>query len=279
MRPALAALASQQKEIDALKGVVAFVVDAAGLTGHPHITALMKQAADENPAQGVGWAVTSPEAPGSEAPAATTQEALTPSQGTDDPEAVGATPGTDVSADATTSLDSTDTVLDVPLDLNEQDVTKPVAGTDDLGEGARGNAGSGRTETEVRVGEPSDTGAAFTETGWTTSSKAPSEGRQIAAMRLARLRMEAGIEPQQDDLTLGATIASSDMADEAIQTEIDTLAKVKVASAQRQTTAAPRHLVPRSAGVQRTTPSMAQEPVQPIQTVASGPHDDEFAFE
>lgn len=288
MRPTLRALAEQQQVIDkqarqiqALRGVVSFVTEAAGLTSHPHVARLMKAAADENPAQPVGWAIDSPEAQGSEAPAQTTEEALAPSQGKDDPENIGETPNTDVSADATTSLDSTETVLDTPLDLNEQDVTKPVAGTDTLGEGERGGAGTNRTETEVRSGTGTND-VAFAETGWTTSSKAPSEGRTIAALRLARLRVQAGIETG-DDLTIGTKIASSTITDEAIQTEIDTLAKVVQAtrSASRQPTTAGRHLVPRAASqqVQRTMPSLSAEASMPVESVVHGPDSDEFLFE
>jgi hypothetical protein len=218
MRPALAALAEQQQRIDRLEGAVTTIATLAGLEGHPAITALRTQAADENPAQPSGWA--NPGGAGSETPAATTEEASKPSQGTDSPEAVGEAPNNDVQPDAKTSLDSNETVLDTPLDLNEQDPTKQVAGTDTLGEGERGNAGTNRTETDVRAGTPSDNGPAFAETGWTnTSAKQPSEGRLVASIRLARARINAGIA-SGDDLGLGATIASSDMSDEAIQAEI-----------------------------------------------------------
>lgn len=288
MRTSLQVLADQQKVIEAqnrriaaLSDTVGFIADVAGLSNHPRVTAALgRVAADENPAS-TGWATTDS---GSEAPAETTQQAAQPSQGTDSPTSAGEAPNTDVTPDATTSVDSTDTVLDAPLDLNEQDVTAPVAGTDDLGEGARGQAGSGQTQTDVQVGNPNNPDAAFTETGWTnTSAKAPGESRTIASLRLARLRMQAGIESaDSDDLTLGTTIAASAVTDEAIQSEIATLAKVitarKSATAATQSTAT-RHLVPRSAsGVQRTVPSFV-EPQAPMQTVASGPDDAEFLFE
>lgn len=284
MRPALQALAEQQKRIEALEGVVAFISEAAGIADHPRVASLLKKAeGDENPAQPEGWANSG--SGGTEAPSESTQQAATPSS-TDDPTNVGATPMTDVQPDATTSLDDTGTVLDEPLDLNEQDPTKEVAGTDNLGKGERGNANTNRIETEVRSGTPSDTSVAFEETGWTTSSKQPSEGRTIASLRLARLRMQAGIEDAQaDDLALSTTIASSEVTDEAIQTEIDTLAKVvearRTASSQQSRQPVSRNLVPRAASqAQRTTPSFSTgEPQMPMQTVASGPSDDEFAFE
>lgn len=289
MRPTLQALADQQqmierqsRQITALRDTVGFIADVAGLSSHPRVTAALGRiAADENPASANGWATDGGDkAP--EAPAATTEQASQPSQGTDSPESIGTAPGTDVAPAATTSVESTDTVLDQPLDLNEQDVTAPVAGTEDLGEGARGQAGSGRTETDVQVGTPTND-TAFSETGWTTSSK-PSEPRTIASLRLARLRMQAGIEDAgADDLALGTAIAMSGTSDESIQNEISTLAKV-VTARQSATTAtqntATRHLVPRAASqAQRTVPSLAVEPQIPMQTVASAPSDDEFMWE
>jgi hypothetical protein len=292
MRPALKALAEQQKmiqhqarQIQALRGVVGFIAEAAGISNHPRVASLLKQAVEENPAQGFGWA--NPESqPAPEAPYQTTEEALGEVDAdaveggdlTNDPTEQGATTVTDVSPDAQTSLDSNETVLDEPLDLNEQDPTRPVEGTDDLGQGGRGNAGTNRTETEVRAGDPNKPDVAFAETGWTTSKK--SEGRTIASLRLARLRIQAGIErPDADDLSLGSSIAASEVTDEAIQTEIDTLAKVVTASGRSRQPVA-RNLVPQGARqAHRTTPSFHQEPQMPIQTVANGPSDDEFAFE
>jgi hypothetical protein len=283
MRPALAALAEQQQRIDRLEGAVTTIATLAGLEGHPAITALRRQAADENPAQPSGWA--NPGGAGSETPAATTEEASKPSQGTDSPEAVGEAPNNDVQPDAKTSLDSNETVLDTPLDLNEQDPTKQVAGTDTLGEGQRGNAGTNRTETDVRAGTPSDNGPAFAETGWTnTSAKQPSEGRLVASIRLARARINAGIA-SGDDLGLGATIASSDMSDEAIQNEINTISQVAAASVQRQAVA-DRRLVPQAVSgaggsqtVARMVPSMVADPEIPQQRVAYAPTEDEMIFE
>lgn len=282
MRPALAALAEQQKQIEALREGIAFIAEAAGISGHPRIAALMKKAEDENPAQPEGWANPGGGS-GTEAPTESTQQAATP-EAKDDPTSQGSSPLTDVSPDATTSLSDTGTVLDESLDLNEKDVTAPVAGTEDLGKGSRGQEGTNRVETDVRAGTPSDTGAAFTETGWTTSSKTPSEGRTIASLRLARLRMQAGIEAGNDDLAVGTAIASSEVTDEAIQSEIDTLAKVveaqRTASVEPGRQAVARNLVPRAASqAQRTVPSFTAEPSLPMQTVASGPSDDEFAFE
>ena len=86
-------------------------------------------------------------------------------------ESVGATSETDVAPDAQTSVTDTGVVLDEPLDLNEQDVTAPVAGAETLGEGERGNAGTNRTETEVRVGDGQQRHVPFPETGWTSAAR------------------------------------------------------------------------------------------------------------
>jgi hypothetical protein len=290
MRTALQALAEQQqiiqsqgRRIAVLEQGLNLIAQAAGIDNHPRMAALLKRAADENPAQPEGWANPAGNGGGSEAPSESTQQAATPSA-KDNVEGTGEAPGTNVKPDATTSLDSTETVLDDGLDLNEKDVTKPVAGTDNLGKGEPGAANTNRIETEVRVGDPNKPDTAFSETGWTTSAKQPTEGRTIASLRLARLRIEAGIEAGRDDLDLGTSIAASEATDEAIQTEIDTLAKVvtanrATANQQRQATVA-RNLVPRTAGqAQRTVPSFTAEPQMPMQSVASGPSDDEFAFE
>jgi hypothetical protein len=200
---------------------------------------------------------------------------------------------TDVAADATTSVDSAyQTVATEPLDLNEQDVTAPVAGT----EGPR-PLDEVKTLTDVRVGNPDNPQVAFPLQGPfaerpTTAAAAAqpvpvvgtvqqSEGRTIASLRLARLRIQAGIAEGDDDLSLGTSIASGEMTDESIQNEIDTLAKV-VTTAARRPQPVSRSLVPRTAtaGVARTVPSMAPaEPAIPIQTVAAGVDDSEFLFE
>lgn len=279
MRPALAALAEQQRTIDrqnrrigALEGVLRLLTHAAGVAEHPRVASLLRVADENNPAQPVP-------APPSEAPAATTEETLGDLNDAD-VEAVGVVPGaTDVAPDATTSLDAGGTVLDVPLDLNEQDVEAPVAGT----EGPR-PLSEVKTETEVRAGDGQEDVSfplePFMQERRTTGSS-PGEPRTFAAMRLARLRIQAGVEQATDDLALATQIAGGEMTDESIQTEIDTLSRVLHASASRQAQrTVPRSLVPRSAAaVGRTVPSMQNDPVVPIQSVANGPTEDEFLFE
>lgn len=287
-RPALHALAEQQKiierqgrQITALRGVVALIAQAAGITDHPvvrHAGLFKKAEEDENPAQPEGWA--NPGESGTETPAVTTDEASTPS-GTDDPESQGAGSLQDVTPAATTSVTDSETVLDEPLDLNEQDVTEPVAGTDDLGEGPRGEAGSGRTETEVRIGDPNNPQAAFDDEGF-LSEGAKRQERTMASLRLARLQIRAGIA-SGDDLVLGQTIASSDQTDEVIDMQIETLSKVLQARPTGQQQARPvgRNLVPQTArAAGRARPSLATEAVAiPTPEFSTAVSDDEIAFE
>jgi hypothetical protein len=209
------------------------------------------------------------------------REELAGGSATDDVEEIGDTSEADASADAQTDLGSPETVLDEPLDLNEHNVDVPVAGVEDLGEGSRGQPGSGRTETEVRI-DDSETGAknpepAFAEPSF-TSSKEQSEGRFIASLRLARLQIQTGIE-QGEDLVVANTIAHGDMTDSQIQHDIETLANVIQANKKSARRTVPRHLVPTKVQAGRSVPSLASEPIQPIQSVASGPSDDEFLFE
>jgi hypothetical protein len=272
MRPVLAALAEQQKIIDrqaqqiaALRRGLEAIARLAGVDQHPKFAALMKVADENNPAQPIAD-------PPAEAPAETTEEALGDLNDTD-VEAIGATPVTDVSADATTDVTGTETVLDEPLDLNEQDPTRPVTGT----EGPLPLADV-KTETDVRVGNPNNPDTAFPLEGdfaqrATTGAR---EARTFAALRLARLRIQAGID-DGDDLAMATDIASSDISDEVMQAEINTLSKV-IRQGQGPARQAKRNLVPRSASRERTAPSFV-EPPQPQMQVTASVDADELLFE
>lgn len=274
MGPAMRHLIGQQrriarleKENRALRAGLTALSRLAGVEGH--IAAIVKKAEDENPAQPPGWGLDGTPAP--EAPEFGTEETLgdvsndQPGGGsaTDDVEQIGATSETDVAPDAQTSVTDTGVVLDEPLDLNEQDVTAPVAGAETLGEGERGNAGTNRTEIEVRTGD-GDNSAAFTETGWTEAS------RSFAALRLARARLRAGIA-RGDDIALGTSIAQSKLSNKEIKAETETLDKVVAANPQRQQVRGQR--VPRVASGQRTQPSLGSVPEPKL---ASSPSEDEF---
>lgn len=259
MRPTLAALAEQQIMIEAQNRKIAEIADLAGIDlshiddeTNGRVANLRAQADVNNPAQPI------PE-PAEEAPAVTTDEALG-NLNDADVTAPGSTGVTDVSPDATTTVENTGTVLDEPLDLNEQDPTKPVAGT--TGERPLDEV---KIETEVRVGEGDNTSTMFPLQG--PFANRPTTGqRTFASLRLARLRIQAGTEGG-DDLELGERIAYSDLSDEMIQHEIETLASVVRANPQGAGEGQ-RRLVPRSAAGQRNAPSLASDVVPSMESLA-----------
>jgi hypothetical protein len=272
-RPVLAAVQEQQKTIDALRASVAkqdlalaFLARLAGVS--EHIDAINKQADVLNPAQ--PW----PDPP-SAGPSETTDQARTPSA-QDDPRAQGVTPGSNQGIAA----DSTDVALAPGQSLptapygDLQDVSAPVAGTEthvpnDLT----------RIETDVRVGDPTDPEVAFP---WTLGGENPqaedavsdaqsavqraasSSNRTMASLHLARLRLAAKVA-SGDDLQIAAAIdGDSSLSDHDISREIEVLSSVTKAAARQ---ARPANLVPKSASVQRTVPSLAGD--SGISSVAS----------
>lgn len=275
MRPALAALAAQQKQIEALvaqnQHLMAFASAAqgeitvlknqlhglatvAGFDGEMEgirSTALKALADINNPAQPV-------EAPSSEAAPQTTQQALE-ADTHDQVLNPGMTPGSvdDLAADTTTTPLVPGTALPTNPYNQLVNVEAPIQGTE-----TQRPLNETKIETDVRVGDPTNPQVAFP---WTIKSSS----RVMASMRLARLRIEAGLE-QGDDLALGEKIAGQEgLTDEAIQTEINTLANVqKAASRQR-----PAGLVPRAASVGRTVPSLAAG--ESIQATAAAADDDD----
>lgn len=245
--------------------------------------------------------------PAPAAPVVTEQEAAQPAARTDVTQ-LGATPVTDVSADASIAVDQPyGTIAFQPLDLNEVDVTAPVQDT-------QGHLPPERTivPVEVRVGDPDDPTPAYGwtldgqgspagQTGGSVGSGAPIQrapgsppgvmpgtraNRQsgqisVAALRLARLRIAARIA-EGDDLVIAASIEENPtMTPETIATEIRTLSSVLNAQPQPGArTAARRDLVPRSANPS-PAPSLAPSGEGPIRAHAStgSVNDDEFAFE
>lgn len=294
MRPVLAALREQQILIEGHQAQIDAIADLAGIdltrhkeATHRRVASLGEKTADvDNPAQPI------PE-PTPEAPYTTTQEEIAPINPSapeggslpDDPTTPGATSVTDVSPDATTSVDTVGgTVLDEPLDLNEQDPTRPVEGTTEMRP-----LDEVKIETDV-VAETGDTSTvkfpltdAFSAQPRTTGS----QDRTFASLRLARLRMQANIATG-DELALGEAIASSDLTDEAIASEIGTLAQVVQASRSANPDAEQRRrLVPRQANsgngdVERQTPSFGGGSLPSIEALASsasGITEDEVLFE
>lgn len=260
-RPALVALAEQQQiimrqgaKIRALSSVVTLIAKAAGIDAHPLVRQAMRVVADdqENPGSPVGWAIPS-DSPATTSPSESTDQAKTPAA-TDDPTSIGASPLTDVAPAAKDDPTVIGGTISAPLSLSDTDVTEPVSGTD--GEGA-GVAGTNKIETDVRIGNPDNPQTAFDDPGFLNAQSS----RVMAGLRLARLRIEAGIATG-DDLALGQTIASDrTLSDEAIRTQIDTL--VQVAQVRPTNPAAPRRLVPRQAG---RAPSLAggSAPMPPV---------------
>jgi hypothetical protein len=292
-RPAIEALAEQQREIGQLRqtnasleariaGLVRVaevqqeqlnrfgqglrhLSQLAGVEGKV-VTAMTRQADVQNPAQPI------PEPP-AVPPTQTTQEAEAP-EAQANVQTPGLVPGStqDVAADATTTAYTPGMDIPGPAFKNLVDVTAPVAGT----QGPL-PLSQVKTETDVRVGDAMAPDAAFPLQGpfanaQRTSAKTGGEGggnRTMASIRLARLRIEAGIAEPGEDLALAATIEKdASISTAAIEGEIATLTKVRTASRSRGNDSnRNQRLVPRMANQRQAGPSMASGG---IQATASG---------
>lgn len=254
-RPLLRAVAAQQDQINilsqqnnllreeviVLKSQLHHVAEIAGLGEHMaqiRTTAMQKMADINNPAQPVP-------APASEGAFETTEQALE-SETHDNVQNPGMTPGSveNLGADGHDVPYNPGTSLETPAFNELQNVEAPVAGTE-----TQRPLNETKIETDVRVGDPMAPEKAFPLT------PAFSSKRAFAAMRLARLQIEAGIATG-NDLALGEHIASGDRTDEAIEAEISTLSQVQRVASSRQR---PAGVVPRTASVARTTPSLTSE--------------------
>jgi hypothetical protein len=286
MRPALAALHEQQKliaqqstTITALRRVAttqrtalheqAGMIQrlAAGLQAMAehlgpdavsHVAAAMVKRADvQNPAQPV------PEPPSEPSPHGT-QETKTP-EAFADVTAPGLVPGStqDVAADVTSTVYTPGQDIPAPPVKQLVDVTRPVDGTQ-----SPQPLGDVKTLTDVRVGDPMNPQTAFPlrgpfANGQRTSSvqggsdTANTSNRTMAALRLAKLRIEAGTAESADEFAeTGRIEANASMTVDAITAEINTLAGVKTA-AQRHLANRNPSLVPRqAAGTPRSVPSL-----------------------
>jgi hypothetical protein len=292
-RPLMQAMASQQALISKLQernaslahenavlGLqMAYVARLAGVT--KEVAAIRTQAdlartADaDNPAQPV------PNPP-SEQATESTEQAVTP-EAYDNPNQIGETPGANrgVAAETTaTPMDPGVTLPTAPYN-NLVNVSAPVSGTE-----THVPDEMTRIETDIRVGDPMNPETAFPlnpafgpsqqqgttpprdgEMAQTASRRvaAISEGRTMASIRLARLRVQAGTA-RGDDLEVAAAIsADTSLTDAMIRHEIATLSQVNKAAARAQR---PQGLVPRAARsqqVQRTMPSLvAQAPITSV---------------
>lgn len=276
MRPALAALADQQQIIDRqgqqiealrnqVKVLTAGLQSLAGLAGaEAHVASAMQKQADVmNPAQPI------PDPPSSP-PTQTTQEVKTP-EAFANPETPGLIPGStnDVAADAVSTVFTPGMDVPAPAFKNLVDVTSPIQGT----EGPR-PLSEVKTLTDVRVGDPMRPEVAFPLQGPFANRPTTGSLRTMASIRLARLRLQAGIA-QGDDLAVAAEIEKdASLSDEALEREISTLNNVVTASRQEPRQVA-RNLVPKAAsaqGVGRTVPSL--QPGQSLQATAAAGDDD-----
>lgn len=265
MRPALAALAEQQKIIEQLQvqstalrqlsakqnGQIASLArglqtlaSLAGVDRHVAAAMLGRKIADvQNPGQPV------PEPPAQPSPQGTV-DTKTP-EAFADVTAPGLAPGTtnNVAADATTTAYTPGMDIGAPAFKNLIDVTAPVEGTQNprpLEET--------KTLTDVRVGDPMNPQVAFPLRGDFANAQRTSSARTFACLRLARLQLAAGLVEGQTDIEVAATLEKNAQRSlESIETEIGTLERVRTA-ARRQGSATPRRLVPRTA-TQRSMPS------------------------
>jgi hypothetical protein len=291
-RPLMQAMASQQKMLTSLASrnealehenavlslQLQYMARLAGVTKEmdairAKAAEMRKKADQENPAQPVPN-------PASEAPVETTEQAATP-EAYDDPNAIGQTPGANQGVAAETTATPMDPGVTLPTSPYNQltDVSAPVAGTE-----TQLPLNQTRIETDVRVGDPMNPETAFPlnpafgpsqqrgttpprsgEMSQTASARQQGSQRAMAAMRLAELRMTAGLA-QGDKFSVAASIeADPNLNDAMLRHEIATLSQLTAKAKQR-----PAGLVPRAAsakGVQRTMPSLVTQPA-PITSVA-----------
>jgi len=155
-----------------------------------------------------------------------------------------------VSRGATTTLMDSGVVLDTPLDLNQEDPTKPVEGTT-----TQRPLSETKTEIQPETMTPNMT-PAFTLDGGpfkpTTTGSRP-----FTSLRLARARLRAGMVIG-DDLLIAEAISGSVASEKDMQREIETLDAVHAASRKNASRAdAGNGIRPAPRQASRTTPSLA----------------------
>jgi hypothetical protein len=263
-RPVIAAVQEQQGEIERLKAqnqwLYAAVNRLATVAGLRPVTADEKNPANPIPS------------PGEEAPFSTTDQAR--AEGTEaDVAAIGGVPGeTAVAADSTTTVDSIGGIsADHPYNVG-LDVTQPTSGTD-----GHIPLDQVRTVPQIEFGNPLKPDAAFPLQGeWAGRATVGSAERSFAAIRLARLRVQAGISTGDDMVLAQAISSNANLTDGAIASEIETLSSVVKAQGSRTASAAPVRRVVASAQP-RAIPSMASVPS--LSTTASASDEDFSLFE
>lgn len=209
---------------------------AIGKVAFQKVQSIMHRANPANPAQPV-------QEPNPEGPIVTEQQAMQPTVRADVTQ-MGATPLTDVSADATIPVDEPyGEAANVPIGLNRVDVTAPVDGTQ-----YQRPPNETIIPVDVRVGDPDDPNPAFpwymgpTGQPLPPTPPGPSVGnpqipvsmqkgasdpakRQYAALRLARLQIQAGIA-SGEDIEIAEFIRTSSISDESMGDQITLLAKL-----------------------------------------------------
>ncbi len=267
MRPTLRALAEQQILLDATNAKIARIAQLAGIdlsdidaASSRRVASLRRQAAGEEPpveTAAENWPISSPSdppfnppSPPATAPSATTEEAVTP-DATVDLMSGGATL-TETGPDATTDLMAQSRrrrrLAEVlpPETPESVDVTAPVAGTE-------APPADAQILEDIRTGEPADnTPMADENPNWTGTTGS----KTYAALRLARLRIQAEIADGTDDLVEAMAIeAKMDLP--TIEKEISTLSKVMERSASRQQPVRPVESNGGGGGPRRSAPSIA----------------------
>lgn len=258
----LAVVKDQQGQIERLTRGLQHLSQLAGLE-HRVANAMglrFVQADVQNPAQPVPEP---PAVPSTES----TEETKTP-EAFADVQAPGLVPGStnDVAADVTTTNYTPGQDVPAPAVKQLVDVTAPVDGTQ-----TQRPLKETKTETDVRVGDPMNPQTAFPPQGGFAQQQRTSSvqktAQQIAAeaslrtmssLRLARLRLKAGVEPFTEgdiaaDMALGQRIErEASLTQNDIEREIVTLdAVVRRQGAQQQRN--PR-LVPKAASGRQAPP-------------------------
>jgi hypothetical protein len=260
-------IARQNGQISRLAQGLQAVAEHLGPEVLGKIASAMTRIADvQNPAQPV------PEPPSEPSPHGT-QETKTP-EAFADVTAPGLVPGStqDVAADVTSTVYTPGQDIPAPAVKQLVDVTRPVDGTQ-----SPLPLGDVKTLTDVRVGDPMNPQTAYPMRGdfanaqRTSSLQADPGARTMAALRLARLRIEAGIAESADEFVETARIEKdAAMPPAAIDGEIATLTNVKSAAMKRVATRNPG-LVPRMAGgAPRSVPSLQSTPVTASVVPGSG---------
>lgn len=262
-RPLMQAVAAQQRamanlehENSVLRLQLAYVARLAGISDQ--LSAIRKECDADNPAQPVPN-------PASQSASESTEEAVTP-EAYDNANTPGQTPGANAHVPAAATATPMDVGTSMPTNpyTNLVSVTAPVSGTETHVPNEQT-----RIETDIRVGDPMNPETAFPinpafgDTNRQSPAKAPASGemsqtgsRTMAAFRLAKLRLQAGLT-NGDEFEVVASIESSNMTERDMANEIATLSQVaKAASARRR----PANLVPKAA---------AQRPQVSLQSTAS----------